>query len=122
MSIEDKLQSYLETFESKLTDVLMTAIIKQDGFKLVDTSKKNIDVKKYAAMSAGLFGLSLRTMKEIDGGNLVHTYVKADKIEILLMAIPDKKLFVGVMTKRDPNIGLVMYELEKMIEQLKVIL
>ncbi len=122
MSIESKLQSYLEAFETKLPEVFYTTIVKFDGFNVVDTAKKNIDAKKYAAMSAGLFGLSLRTMKEIEGGSLVHTYIKAEKMEILLMAIPEKKLFVGVTTKRDPNIGLIIYELEKLVNTLKEVL
>ena len=119
MSIESKLQSYLEASETKLPEVFYTTIVKFDGFNVVDTAKKNIDAKEYAAMSAGLFRLSLRTMKEIEGGSLVHTYIKAEKMEILLMAIPEKKLFVGVTTKEDPNIGLIIYELEKLVNTFK---
>ena len=119
MSLEEKLSKYLDDFESNVPDVISTNIVKNDGFGMVNTGKKGFDVKKYSAMSAGLHGLSSRTITAINGGDLIHTYIKGEKTEIIVMAIPDKKLFVSVLTKKDPNIGLILYQLEKLVNTIK---
>ena len=122
MSLEEKLSTYLDEFESNVPDVISTNIVKYDGFGIVNTGKKNFDAKKYSAMSAGLHGLSNRTMKQIEGGELVHTYIKGEKTEVIIMSIPSKKLFVSVLTNKDPNIGLILYQLEKLVNDLKEVL
>jgi len=120
--MEDKIVKILEEFEENAPDEIATGVIKKDGFNLADSSKKKIETKGYSAMSAGLYGLSMRVLNAIDGGNLIQTYVKGDRTELLIMTIPDTKLFVGVITRKDPNIGLIVYELEKTIEELKEVL
>ncbi len=122
MSIEKNLVSMLEEFEKNTPDVLASEIVKSDGFSIADTGKKGVDVKRYAAMTAGLFGLSERVLTAIESGVLKQTYVKGEKSEIILMAIPGKKLFVGVMARKDPNIGLILYELEKLAHKLAEVL
>ncbi len=97
---------FLELFKNNTPDILASEIVKSDGFLLADTAKKGVDVKRYAAMTAGLFGLSERVLTAIKSGILKQTYVKGEKAEIILMAIPGKKLFVDVMARKDPNIGL----------------
>ena len=119
MSLEKQVISFLEEFEGNVSDVISTSIVKSDGFSLFNTGKKEFDSKKYAAMSAGLFGLSNRTMVAIEGGNLIHTYVKGEKTELIIIAIPEKKLFVSVVTKKDPNIGLILYQLDGLVKRLK---
>ncbi len=118
MSIEKSLISILEDFEKNTPDVIASEIVKTDGFSIADTGKKGVDVKRYAAMTAGLFGLSERVLTAIESGALKQTYVKGELSEIILMAIPGKKLFVGVMARKDPNIGLILYELEKLVHKL----
>ncbi len=122
LSIEEKLQSILEEFEKNIPDIVATSIVKFDGFSIVNTGKKGFDAKKYAAMTAGLFGLSTRTMSAIEGGDLLQTYVKGEKTEIICVAIPSKKMFVNVVTNKDPNIGLIIYQLEKLTKTLKEVL
>src|SRR6056297_3211026 len=122
MSTEEKIVEILENFEQNAPDVIATGVIKKDGFNLADSSKKKIETKGYSAMSAGLYGLSSRVLNAIEGGNLVQTYVKGDRTELLIMTIPDTRLFVGAITRKDPNIGLVVYELDKTIDKLKEVL
>ena len=122
MSLEERIQSLLIEFEKNIPDIVATSIVKYDGFTIADTAKKGFDTKKYAAMTAGLYGISNRTMNTIDGGNLLQTYVKGEKTEIICIAVPTKKIFIAVVTNKDPNIGLIMYQSEKLANDLKEVL
>ncbi|MEJ2250632.1 MAG: roadblock/LC7 domain-containing protein [Candidatus Lokiarchaeota archaeon] len=120
--LEEKLQKHLEEFEKTIPEIIATNIVKQDGFSIVNTGKKGYDSKRYAAMTAGLFGISQRTMNALEGGNLAQTYIKGKEIEIILVSIPGKKMFVSVITSKDPNIGLIIYQLEELVNKLKEVL
>lgn len=122
MSSEVAILDRLRDFETKAPDIISTAIVKQDGFVLMDTGKRGIDHKKYAAMTAGLYGISLRVMTSVEGGNLLQTYIKGEKTEIILMSIPQQKLFVSVIVEKDPNIGLIIFELEKLVKTINEVL
>ncbi len=122
MSLEIKLQSILEEFESNIPDIVATSIVKFDGFTIADTGKKGFDTKKYAAMTAGLRGISARTMTTIEGGELLQTYIKGEKTEIICITVPKNKIFVAVIINKDPNIGLIIYQLEKLVKQLEEVL
>jgi predicted regulator of Ras-like GTPase activity (Roadblock/LC7/MglB family) len=102
--------------------VLATNIVKSDGFSLASSGKRGLDPKVYAAMTAGLFGLSKRIISSIEGGDLIQTYVKGSKTELIVMSIPGTKLFASVATGKDPNIGLILYELEKTVTKLAEVL
>ena len=122
MSLESKLQEQLEEFEKNIPDIVATSIVKFDGFTIADTAKKGFDTKKYSAMTAGLYGISSRTMTTIEGGDLLQTYIKGEKTEIICVSIPAKKMFISVVTKKDPNIGLIIYQLEKLVDDLTEVL
>ena len=122
MSMIEKLEKQVESFENDVSDVISTSIVKYDGFGLYNTGKVGFDSKKYSAMSAGLHGLSNRTLSALEGGDLVQTYIKGTETELILMSIPDKKLFLSVTTKKDPNIGMILYQMEQLVNELKEVL
>ncbi|MGV9172885.1 MAG: roadblock/LC7 domain-containing protein [Promethearchaeia archaeon] len=122
MSLEEKLSNHIEKFEEEVPDVVSTSVVKYDGFELFNSNNIKVNSKKYAAMSAGLHGISNRTLNSLKGGDLVQTYIKGTDIEIIIMSIPDKKLFVSTTTKKDPNIGLIIYQMEELVKNLKEVL
>lgn len=122
MSLENRIITFLEEFEKNIPDIIATSIVKYDGFTIAETGKKGFDAKKYAAMTAGLFGISLRTMNTIEGGSLLQTYIKGEKTELICVSIPNKKMFVSVVTGKDPNIGLIIYQLESLVKQIEEVL
>lgn len=122
MSLEEKISTYIEKFEDDVPDVISTSVVKYDGFELFNSNSIKVNSKKYAAMSAGLHGISNRTLNALKGGDLVQTYIKGTDVEIIIMSIPDKKLFVSATTKKDPNIGLIIYQMEQLVKELKEVL
>lgn len=122
MSTEEKLLSMLKEFEKSIPDINFTSVTKFDGFPIVDTGTKGLNPRQYSAMTAGLHGLSKRILGTLDGGELQQSYVKGENMEIIVMTIPDKKLFLCVITNKDPNLGLIIYEMEKLIHKLLEVL
>ncbi len=122
MTTEEKLLNMLKEFEKSIPDINFTSVTKFDGFPIVDTGTKGVNPQQYSAMTAGLHGLSKRILGSLDGGDLHQSYVKGDKMEIIVMTIPERKLFLCVITKRDPNLGLIIYEMEKLTQKLLEVL
>lgn len=109
-----QIQSHLDEFPLRLSDIQGALIATLDGITVVKSTTDERS-SQLAAMTAAALGLGKRLIETANGGNLEEISFKGETGSVFIYAL-EKKAVLVVVTKRNPNVALVNWESKKLIE------
>ncbi len=119
-ALKEKLVTALEEMEASDPDIEASAVIRKDGLALASAIKHG-DEGLIAAMSAAIYNIGSRAIKELSLGNIQRIMVNGKAGIIVMMGLDDKHI-LSVVTRPDSNMGLIITELTTTKEKLSKIL
>ena len=107
-------------------DVEGVIVTRSDGLLIhAQLPAVRVDEKLLSAMVALITGTSKRICKELGRGTLNTIIVESSEGKVLIkpVAVGElREIYVGVLTNPEPNLGLILIELERIIEKIREIL
>lgn len=116
-----KLESVLQNFVSGTNDVQGAALVTPDGLPLATTLPGGMDDERVAAMSAAMLSLGERISQELARGTIDRIYIEGDQGYGILTSCSEDAVFL-VMASQAAKQGLLMLEIKRTTEELKLIL
>lgn len=122
MSINvEKLSSVLQNFVSSTSDVEGAAVVTPDGLPLATSLPRTVDEERAAAMSAAMLSLGERISSEFARGDVERIFVEGNKGYGILTSCGADAVFL-VLASRSAKQGLLILEIKRTLEELKLIL
>ncbi|MBD3227821.1 MAG: hypothetical protein GF329_06500 [Candidatus Lokiarchaeota archaeon] len=118
MSKVDEASRVLSNLEEKI-DIIGSAVIRRNGLMIVSALPSESNERMIAAMSAALLGTSKRCAEALFEGKFRSLNLEIDKGNMFLIGAG--KVILVVLTKEEPNIGLITLEMEVASEELQKI-
>ncbi|TFF88178.1 MAG: hypothetical protein EU549_03485 [Promethearchaeota archaeon] len=116
MSKVEEATKVLSDLEDKI-DIIGSAVIRRNGLMIVSALPSESNQRMIAAMSAALLGTSKRTAEALFDGKFKSLNLEIDKGNMFLIGAG--RVILVVLTKEEPNIGLITLEMEVAAEELK---
>ena len=111
MSIIEDVDNVLKELQGKAMDIVGTAVIRTNGLVIASALPTESNERMIAAMSAALLGTSKRAAETLfEEGDFKSLNLELDKGNMFLMGAG--RVILVVITKKEPNIGLVTLEME----------
>jgi hypothetical protein len=102
-------------------DIEASAVVSVDGLILASILPPGIEEDRVSAMSAALLSLGEQIAGELGRGLLEQVYVRGALGYVLLTAVGEKAVLT-VLAKKDAKLGVVFYEMRRIVEQLSSVL
>jgi len=118
-AISQKLNNILKDLE-KNSEVIGSAIVNKRGQMMASALHRDIDEKAVAAMTAALSAVSSRVASTLEIGGINSIIINGDEKLLFLQQLP--KATLVAIAPADAKIGLIDYEVEKCVKQIKSIL
>ncbi|MEM1658216.1 MAG: roadblock/LC7 domain-containing protein [Candidatus Jordarchaeales archaeon] len=119
-ALKEKLVNVLEEMEASDPDIEASAVVRKDGLILASAIKYG-DENLIAAMSAAIYNIGLRAIKELSLGEIQRIVVSGRAGIVVIMGVDDKHILAAV-TRPDANMGLIITELGVTKEKLAKVL
>lgn len=123
MSRLDEAKTILENLQSRLPDINDLAIARTNGLIITSlsrvTSTDNKSERLIGGMASALFSISKRAAEELLKGEFISLTTEISTGNIFL--IFTGKVILIVLTKKEPNLGLISLELEEAAKNLNTI-
>ena len=119
MSFIEKINQHLEELESKVSDIIGTAVIRTNGLIVASSLPKETNARMIAAMSAALLGTSKKSAEALFDGEFNSINLELNKGNMFLIGAG--RVILVAITKPQPNIGLLTLEMEDMSKKISKI-
>ena len=119
MSFIEKIKQELEDLESKVSDIIGTAVIRTNGLIVASSLPKETNERMIAAMSAALLGTSKKSAEALFGGEFSSINLELNKGNMFLIGAG--RVILVAITKPQPNIGLLTLEMEDVSKKISKI-
>lgn len=116
-----KIESILQHFVSGTTDIQGATLVSPDGLSLAAVLPNAMDDEKVSAMSAAMLSLGERIGSELSRGSVDRIFVEGDKGYGVLTNCGDDAVLL-VLASQSAKQGLLMLEIKRLTEELKLIL
>ena len=116
-----KLEGVLQSFVSGTNDVQGAALVTPDGLPLASNIPSSMDDERVAAMSAAMLSLGERISQELSRGIIERIFIEGDQGYGILTSC-DEDAVLLVMASQDAKQGLLMLEIKRTVEELKLLL
>jgi len=121
MSLRSELENALKDLISATGgDIIGCAVARSNGLLLASTPLKGVDERRIVAMGVTAAGVAKRLCKELDRGIPSRMMVEGKEGNILITNI-NEDLFLIALTPKNPNLGLIFLEMDRIAETLAVI-
>jgi predicted regulator of Ras-like GTPase activity (Roadblock/LC7/MglB family) len=110
MSKVDEVVSLLNDFESKVNDIIGSAVIRKNGLIIASALPSESNERMIAAMSAALLGTSKRVAEALFEGEFSSLNLEMNQGNMFLISAG--RVILVAITKKEPNVGLVTLEME----------
>lgn len=121
-SIEKEISNVLEEFIARVyPDVIGSVIVRRDGLPIASKMSGEFNVKLVSAMIAIARNTVERLGAELTIGEPMIIIMQYTKNSLLLVPL-NKDLILTAITKQEPNLGLIMLEVENIKDRLIKIL
>jgi len=115
--LQKKSEEKLEKLVKTNSDVNAAAIISIEGLPITSVVSEEVEEYKISAMTATLYTLAKRAIKDMHLGNFDQLTVKGSNGYLLIsQGGPDEVLLVS--TTKNVKLGLVLYDCEKICEEI----
>jgi len=119
MSYIEKINQHLEDLESRVSDIIGTAVIRTNGLIVASSLPKETNARMIAAMSAALLGTSKKSAEALFDGEFNSINLELNKGNMFLIGAG--RVILVAITKPQPNIGLLTLEMEDMSKKISKI-
>jgi len=116
MSFIEKINQQLEELESRVSDIIGTAVIRTNGLIVASALPKETNERMIAAMSAALLGTSKKSAEALFDGEFNSINLELNKGNMFLIGAG--RVILVAITKPQPNIGLLTLEMEDMSKKI----
>ncbi|MHA1357556.1 MAG: roadblock/LC7 domain-containing protein [Candidatus Helarchaeota archaeon] len=110
MSKIDDVKRILNDLESRVPDIMGSAVIRTNGLLIASALPSEANERMVAAMSAALLGTSKRTAEALFNGSFRSLSLEIDKGNMFLIGAG--RVILVALTNKEPNVGLVTLEME----------
>lgn len=110
MSKVNEVVSVLDDLENKVNDIIGSAVTHMNGLVIASALPKESNERMIAAMSAALLGTSKRAAEALFEGEFFSLNLEMNKGNMFL--ISSGRVILVVITKKEPNVGLITLEME----------
>jgi hypothetical protein len=118
----ERLADSLSALLAESSDIQGAAVVGHDGLVYsANVPQKALNEEMVGAVSASIFGLSRRSAEQLQRGQLVRSLIQGSDGNIIVAAINDETLIVG-LTASDVNMGMAFMEIRSMAQSLSEIL
>lgn len=117
----EKLNAILQSFVSGTNDVQGAALVTPDGLPLASILPGGMDEERVSAMSAAMLSLGERIGGELARGSMDRIFVEGDNGYGILISCGEEAVFL-VLASQAAKQGLLMLEIKRTVEDLKLIL
>nr|QNO49025.1 hypothetical protein KNGNHFEO_00021 [Methanosarcinales archaeon ANME-2c ERB4] len=117
MTTMDALEKTLSDLHNK-TAIEVSAIVSRNGVLIAANAPT--DAKTFAAMAATMLGAAEITSEGLDYGVPDRMIVESHRGRLIMMGA-GRKMLLAAMTEPDTNLGMVLADLEKTIEEIVAI-
>ena len=124
--VKEAIRILLERIERELVelndrnDVIGTAIVNRNGLLITSRLPRDIESRKFGAMAATMFG-AIEVSATILGKERINNLtVELNDCQIIMMDI-NEQLITLTIVDLNINLGLILIEIEQMIERLNEI-
>ncbi|MDP7080048.1 MAG: roadblock/LC7 domain-containing protein [Candidatus Undinarchaeales archaeon] len=119
-TVKKMLEKVLDGLRS-VGDIEASAIVSRDGLLMASDMATGINAETFAAMSATMLGAAETAATELGRGLPDRIIVESEETKLIAIGTGPKALLV-VMTSPEAGLGLVLIELEKAADKIKMIL
>lgn len=116
-----KIDSILQNFVSGTSDIQGATLVTPDGLSLATVLPSAMDDEKVSAMSAAMLSLGERIGSELSRGSVDRIYVEGDKGYGVLTNCGEDAVLL-VLASQSAKQGLLMLEIKRITEELKLVL
>jgi len=116
-----KVEEKLREFERAVPGIEAAALVSADGLMIASALPSGISEDKVAAMSAALFSISERINDELGRGEFQMGLILGENGHVCLMGVTPDALLIALTTK-DIKLGLLLYEMRRLVSELREIL
>ena len=116
-----KIESILQNFVSGTADIQGATLVSPDGLSLATVLPSTMDDEKVSAMSAAMLSLGERIGNELSRGSIDRIYVEGDKGYGVLTNCGEDAVLL-VLASQSAKQGLLMLEIKRLTEELKLVL
>ncbi len=120
-TIAERLEQVLKNLEIVSPDIEGTAIASGDGLIIASNLPPGVDEDRVGAMSAAISALGERSAAELNRGEVLQVYVKGKRGYVVLTNIGTESVLIA-MTNDRVKLGLLFYELQRAVEEIKNII
>lgn len=118
ISYREVLTSILREMESKAPEIEGSVVFRSDGLILATALPEDLDRDLIAAMSASVFGVSVRVLEELKGGSMESAIIRGtDRILMLVSVLPEISL--AAIAHKDANLGLIYVEMKRAADKIR---
>ena len=119
-TVKEMLEKVLDGLRS-VGDIEASAIVSRDGLLMASDMAIGINAETFAAMSATMLGAAETAATELGRGLPDRIIVESEETKLIAIGTGPKALLV-VMTSPEAGLGLILIELEKAADKIKMIL
>ena len=111
------LTALLQDMATRVSHVRQAVVLSADGLALGSShGLTREDAEHLAALAAGIQSLARRAGHRFEGGRVRQTIIEMDDA-LLFIATAGHGACLAVLTDRDPDTGLVAYEMARLVRQ-----
>ncbi len=115
--ITESLKDILEKFESIDTCILGTAIVNRNGLLQTARVPRNIDEKRFGALSATLFEAIEKSAEFIKNMPMNNLTIEYNDCQLIIIGI-NEELIIVALFELDINLGIMLIELDEIIQEI----
>ena len=119
-TVKEMLEKVLDGLRS-VGDIEASAIVSRDGLLMASDMAIGINAETFAAMSATMLGAAETAASELGRGLPDRVIVESEETKLIAIGTGPKALLV-VMTSPEAGLGLILIELGKAADKIKMIL
>lgn len=117
-----RLTQALADFLEGASEIEGAAIVGADGLiYAANMPHKNLDENTVGAVTAAIYGLSRRSIKQLKRGNFSQTFIQGNDGNIITTGLNEETIFVG-LTPQPVNLGMAFAEMREVTAELKGLL
>lgn len=119
-TVKEMLEKVLDGLRS-VGDIEASAIVSRDGLLMASDMASGINAETFAAMTATMLGAAETAATELGRGLPDRIIVESEETKLIAIGTGPKALLV-VMTSPEAGLGLILIELAKAADKIKMIL
>lgn len=121
MTLKDMLEEILLNLENSVGNISISAIVSRHGLLMVSRTPEDSDSEAFAALTATLFMSAESTTKRLSHEIPNSVVIETDNNHLITYAAGPDALIVA-MASKEGGLGLILNELKKAAEKVKVLI